>query len=57
MKKCFHAYNHKATKSLKEPAQEIISQVRTKHTQLFLNYSHERFLISSQAEECSSFLV
>lgn len=57
MKKCFHAYNHKATKSLKEPTQEIVSQVRTKHTQLFLNYSHERFLISSQAEECSSFLV
>lgn len=57
MKKCFHAYSLKTSKSLKESTQEIISQVRTKHIQLFLNYPHERFLISSQAEECSSVLV
>lgn len=57
MTKYFHACNHKTIKSLKGPTPEIISQVRIKHTQLFLNYSHERFLISSQAEECSSVLV
>lgn len=57
MTKDFHAYNHKTTTSLKGPTPKIISQVRIKHTQLFLNYSHERFLISSQAEVCSSVLV
>lgn len=39
---CFHTDNLKTINPLKEPTQEIISQVGTKRTELFSGYSYER---------------